>query len=89
MDEQKGGLTTAFRFNLSLTCSLSEFEEHPLEKLTLVRDSLLLVELFERVDHRLDVLAVQLDGVQKVEDLVEGAVGQDEHVLRQSLDQTQ
>ena len=32
---------------------------------------------------------MQLNGVQKVEDLVERAVGQDEHVLSQSLNQTQ
>ena len=79
----------AFDFDLSLTCSLSEFEEHPLEKLTFVRYGLLLVELFERVDHRLDVLTVQLNGVQEVEDLIERAVGQDEHVLCQSLNQAQ
>ena len=43
----------------------------------------------ERVNHGLDVLAVNLHRVQEVQDLIEWWVGQDKHVLGQSLYQAE
>ena len=72
---------------LSASSSLSELEEHALEEFAFVRDGLLLVKLLQRVDHRLDVLAVKLNRVEEVQDLIERAIGEDKHVLCKRLDQ--
>ena len=56
-------------------------EEHSLEKFALVGDGLPLAKLFKRLSGSLDGLAVEFDRVQAVDDLVEGAVGEDEHML--------
>ena len=41
--------------------------------------------LFKRIDHSLNILAMDLNGIEEVEDLIEGGVGEDKHVLGESL----
>jgi len=75
------------RLSIDRHYSLSELEEHSLEQLSFIRYCLFIIRLLQGIDDRLDALAVNLDGVQEVEDLVKGAVRENEHVLRQSFDQ--
>lgn len=43
--------------------------------------------LLKRIDHSFNVLAMDLNSIEEVEDLIEGGVGEDKHMLSEGLNQ--
>ena len=81
IEETKYAVLSCMEERCDSSLIVGSLEEHSLEKFALVGDGLPLAKLFKRLSGSLDGLSVEFDRVQAVDDLVEGAVGEDEHML--------
>ena len=81
IEETKYAVLSCMEERRDSSLTVGSLEEHSLEKFALVGDGLPLAKLFKRLSGSLDGLSVEFDRVQAVDDLVEGAVGEDEHML--------